>query len=324
MSTKISLFNHKGGVGKTTLTANLAFALAEQGVKVLLVDADPQGNLTSYLVEEEVVNDLLDHSDEDSGQTLWSALRPVAEATGSARQISPLLIEDNIALLPGDLRLAEWEVELASFWAECYQRRIRGMRGTQALGSVVRTAAETTQAQIILFDSGPNIGPLTRSVLLDCDHFAIPAACDLFSTRAIKTLGHTLANWIVDWASICDLFPEDVVTIRGKPRLLGYIPQRFRTWGRVPTSEFGKILPVMERAVKEDVAEVLRRIDEELVPSLATRLSLPEVKDFSSAATTAQQKGLPIWRVAETSDPIRDDAKNAFHSLATAIVQRLG
>lgn len=45
---KIALFNHKGGVGKTTLTVNITDALAESGKTVLLVDADPQCNLTSF------------------------------------------------------------------------------------------------------------------------------------------------------------------------------------------------------------------------------------------------------------------------------------
>jgi len=47
---RLSVFNHKGGVGKTTLTVNLACAIAEAGHRVLLVDSDPQCNLTSYLV----------------------------------------------------------------------------------------------------------------------------------------------------------------------------------------------------------------------------------------------------------------------------------
>lgn len=324
MALKLSLFNHKGGVGKTTLTANLAFALAEQGVKVLLVDADPQGNLTSYLVAEEVVNDLLDHSDDANGATLWSAVKPVAEGSGAVARIAPLQIGDNIALLPGDLRLAQWEVELATYWAECYQRRIRGMRGMHALSSVAREAAESFGARIILFDNGPNVGPLTRSVLLDSDFFAIPAACDLFSTRAIKTLGHTLSGWIQEWQQICELFPRDVVSIEGAPKLLGFIPQRFRTWARAPTIEFGKMLPVIDRAVREDVAEVLRRIDPQLVPIPPTELALPEVRDFSSAATTAQQAGVPIWQIQGTSETIRADAHMAFHSLAVAIQQRIG
>ncbi len=49
---KIALFNHKGGVGKTTLTVNVAGALADSGKTVLLVDADPQCNLTSFYLTE--------------------------------------------------------------------------------------------------------------------------------------------------------------------------------------------------------------------------------------------------------------------------------
>jgi cellulose biosynthesis protein BcsQ len=48
----MTFFNHKGGVGKTTLTVNVADALADLGVKVLMIDADPQCNLTSFYLEE--------------------------------------------------------------------------------------------------------------------------------------------------------------------------------------------------------------------------------------------------------------------------------
>ena len=59
---------------KTTLTVNIAAALAAMGKRRLLVDSDPQGNLISHLVEEAVVDDLLDNADTDNGQTLWSAV----------------------------------------------------------------------------------------------------------------------------------------------------------------------------------------------------------------------------------------------------------
>lgn len=85
---RISIFNHKGGVGKTTLTMNLGAALAELGRRVLLVDSDPQCNLTAYLVAEEVVDDLLDNADTDTGQTIWSALRPISEASGLSTRAS--------------------------------------------------------------------------------------------------------------------------------------------------------------------------------------------------------------------------------------------
>jgi cellulose biosynthesis protein BcsQ len=70
---KIALFNHKGGVGKTTLTVNIADALASAGKRVLLVDADPQCNLTSFYLEEAALEEMLTDSDDDggNGETLW-------------------------------------------------------------------------------------------------------------------------------------------------------------------------------------------------------------------------------------------------------------
>lgn len=68
--TRVSVFNHKSGVGKTTLTMNLASALADSGKRVLLVDSDPQCNLTSYLIADDVVDELLDKADSEEGQTL--------------------------------------------------------------------------------------------------------------------------------------------------------------------------------------------------------------------------------------------------------------
>ena len=107
----ITIYNHKGGVGKTTLTVNIAFALSSLGKAVLLVDSDPQCNLTSYLLADDIVDDLLNHSNDQDGKTIWSAVRPVIENTGSVRLVDLTEIKD-IALLPGDIRLSEFE----EFW----------------------------------------------------------------------------------------------------------------------------------------------------------------------------------------------------------------
>ncbi len=74
---RIAIYNHKGGVGKTTLSINIAYALTDLGKSVLLVDSDPQCNLTSYLIEASIVDKMLDASDTVAGQTLWSAIKPV-------------------------------------------------------------------------------------------------------------------------------------------------------------------------------------------------------------------------------------------------------
>jgi cellulose biosynthesis protein BcsQ len=163
---RLEIFNHKGGVGKTTLTVNLAIAIGELGKKVLLVDSDPQCNLTSYLVEDNVLNDILDSSDGPEGSTLWSALKPIVEATGDFRLVTPIETPYNVELIPGDIRLAEFEAELAPLWGECFQRKLRGFRGTTALSALVNEIARRRGADLVMYDAGPNIGPLNRVISL--------------------------------------------------------------------------------------------------------------------------------------------------------------
>src|SRR5258707_1096948 len=105
---RVTIFNHKGGVGKTTLTVNIAAALTELGKSVLLVDSDPQCNLTSYLLSDDLVDDLLDQSDGPDGQTIWAAVKPLFDRVGDGKPIAMVEIGD-LALLPGDIRLSEYE-----------------------------------------------------------------------------------------------------------------------------------------------------------------------------------------------------------------------
>ncbi|MEO1530076.1 MAG: ParA family protein, partial [Planctomycetota bacterium] len=97
---KLTLFNHKGGVGKTTLTVNIADALGAMGHTVLLIDADPQCNLTSYYLGEKEIDQLLGESDDDDeGDTMWSAIKPVVRGRSSRggtslRCPSPLIKPD--------------------------------------------------------------------------------------------------------------------------------------------------------------------------------------------------------------------------------------
>lgn len=315
MPARLAIFNHKGGVGKTTLTVNIASTLAALGYRVLLVDSDPQCNLTSYLVEDAVVNDLLDSSDAESGRTLWSSLKPIVEGSGDPRSVPPFELRDNLDLFPGDIRLAEFEQELHSLWGDCFQRKLRGFRGTSALSRVISGVGD--RYDFVFYDAGPNIGALNRAILLDCSYFIIPAACDLFSLRAISTLGHTLAEWITQWDTVKALAPADMYLLAGKPAFLGYIPHRFRQYARKPSTEFAKFLPRIERQIYADVVEVLRALDAALVPFGVVKLG--EVKDFSSLATASQEQGVPIPDVRSGTGAQRDEARVVFEEISNRI-----
>ena len=316
---RLAIFNHKGGVGKTTLTVNIAAAIAELGKTVLLVDSDPQCNLTSYLVEASVVDAMLDNFDSASGQTVWSALKPFAENSGDIRTIKPQKVRD-LLLLPGDIQLSAFEQDLHSSWAESFQRRIRGFKGTAALSMLVNRLCGQHDVDFVFYDSGPNIGPLNRSILLDCDHFIIPATCDLFSIRAFKTLGQTLYNWIRDWDTVLKLAPEEVYLLPGRPHLMGYIPQRFRQYGGGAASDYQKLLPRIQKQIIADVVTVLRRINPSLASTSLTENRLGMIKDFGRLAVEAQKEGKAIWEVGNPAE--RTAAKAVFADLADNIAHR--
>jgi cellulose biosynthesis protein BcsQ len=320
---RLAIFNHKGGVGKTTLTFNVAAAIAALGKKTLLVDSDPQCNLTSYLIEDRVVDDLLDESDTESGQTVWSALRPLAEATGGVRAIRPIETNaQNVFLLPGDIQLSEFEAELNQFWGECYQRKAKGFRGTAGLSVLINQIAKKLDIDFVFYDTGPNIGALNRDILLDCDYFVVPVACDLFSVRALKTLGRTLAGWIQEWRTIVSLAPADTYLLPGLPKFAGYIPQNFRVYAGRPTAVHSKYLSRIDRRIQSDIIAVLNKVDPSLASITASESKLGQIQDFASLAPASQRDGLPLWQATGCSPELCRVAKGEFMSIAKKIVNR--
>jgi cellulose biosynthesis protein BcsQ len=319
-SKRVTLYNHKGGVGKTTLLVNIASALASLGKRVLLVDADPQCNLTSYLVNSEVVDGWLDNSDSEDGATIWSAIKPFTESYGELKIIAPQERQEGVFLLPGDIRLSEFEQELNQIWVDCLQRKVRGFKGASAISEVINGIAKRENIDFIFYDVGPNIGPLNRVILLDCDYFIVPAACDLFSVRALKTLGKSLYDWIMEWQVISQLAPDNSLLLPGRPEYIGYILQRFRMYGDAIASQFASYANMLEKSTYSDITEVLRRIDKNLAKGSLSQTKLGQVKDFASLVPFSQTQGLSFFDVDGGNSLMKVEAKKEFQAIANKII----
>lgn len=321
---KIVLYNHKGGVGKTTLILNIAAALGEANRKVLLADTDPQCNLTSYFVEDSVVDDWLDKSEQSDGRTVWTGLRPVVEGIGDIRLVKAHeTYATNVYLVPGDIKLAEYERNLNDFWRDCLERKTRGYRGITSLSRLVEAVATRHSCDYIFFDTGPNIGPLNRQILLDADYVIIPAACDLFSLRALKTLGTSWIDWVNTWKMISDLAPDDITLLNGAPKLGGYIPQRFRTYGGGLAKPAQFYLSRLEKAMTTDLIIPLRKLDPKYTPRSASEMRLGDIQDFSTLVPLSQQQGLPLWQLNGGNAALKAKAQSAFRAIALKILNQL-
>ncbi len=325
----IAFFNHKGGVGKTTLAVNVADTLVDLGVKVLMVDADPQCNLTSFYLEEKQLDDLLGESDDVDGGTIWSAIKPVIDGKGPIKKVDAFEIKEGLYLLPGDVLLADYEEELPAAWTGSFARKNRDYDVMCALPDAAREMGQRYGVDLVIYDVGPNVGPLNRTILLDSDFFTTPVAADLFSLRALSTVGRSVARWITDWKIVRGLASpaEQARLIAGAPVYLGYITSAYKvSSGRTSTKPHdfweGKIAP----RVRTRVVDLLRALDPALVPYASNKLAA--IKDFHSLAPQAQESGVAIGklrgRVNSGYNAQIAEAASEFHDLALEIRKRVG
>jgi cellulose biosynthesis protein BcsQ len=296
--------------------------LADLGHKVLLVDADPQCNLSAYLIEAPVLDDLLDRSDDpEDGETLWSAVKPVADGQGGIKKIKPIEIRNNLFLIPGDIRLSDFENKLASYWTECFRRDVHGLSGTTAISSLVNSICGPNKFEFVFFDTGPNIGALNRSILLDCDFFIIPVAYDLFSVRALRTLGRSLYDWIKDWRTIVSMNVKIDTALPGSPQFLGYIPQNYSVYRGGVASHQARYIALLDRGIASDIVGVLRELN--LIPARKIH-KLGEVKDFGQLVPASQREGSPLSEAGAGTPAQRHEAAMAFRQIAKRIAALTG
>lgn len=182
MARILAVANQKGGVGKTTTAINLGASLAGAGRRVLVVDVDPQGNLTSGVGQKDQTA---------MGGSIYAALTK-PEATIDAHPFIIQTMTAGLKLIPADRQLTGAEIEMVGL-----PRREERMRSL--------LASVRDEFDYILIDCPPSLGLLTLNALVAADAVLIPLHCEYFALEGLAELVGTMRRIRAAFNPILDI-----------------------------------------------------------------------------------------------------------------------
>lgn len=292
---KIAIFNHKGGVSKTTTAFNVGWRLAKMGKRVLLVDADSQCNLSLYALGDKAFNEFYVSENKNN---IKDALEPAFKS-------KPRLIEavdcvtvknnDNLFLLPGHLDLSESEVQLGlSFQLTESVGALKNLPG--AFNYLFEKTAEKYNIDFVIIDMNPSLSSINQDLIICADYFLVPTSPDLFSYMAIKSLSNILPAW-EKWAKRArTLFHDAEYPLPiNTPKFLGYTINDYNLSKGQPTKAFADIM--------DKIADI---VNNSLIPNLSQENMLISDDKYHSAASLnaklRSQRPLNKYCIAEISN----------------------
>ena len=262
--TVISIINYKGGVGKTTLTANLAAELAWRGHKVLLIDLDPQTNLTFSLVTpdewerrlapDKTIKSWFESINQGTAIPLSSLIhRPQKVAQRLTGRGVLHLIPSHLGLINVDLELA---TELGGASLEQAKRNFFKVHRRLSAGV---TELEEADYDLIIIDCPPNFNIVTRNAIVASDYIMIPAKPDYLSTLGIHYLKGNVEKLLADFNEFARL--GGLPSIKEiNPEILGVVFTMVSFYGGQPISAMRPYIrgvkqlgiPVFDSVIREN------------------------------------------------------------------------
>lgn len=360
----VTVFNNKGGVGKTTLTYHLAHALGELGKKVLLIDLDPQCNLTIFCLTMKRIHDIWVEEDayvddfaaarqgsSDKFKELLSSVRsvhfllkPTEDGTAEIDSLPPPAIAGpNVDLIPGRLTLHLYEAKVGERWSGIYQGDPLAIRTATRVRALAYEYAAMFNYEIVIFDTSPSLGALNRDLITLADGFLIPCAPDLFSVYGIRNIGSALAVWKKQFESIFHFlsdskkaqFPTSFV------KFIGYTLYNARKYsGSDNDLDLARAHNFYADQIPVTIAEYIKEEDMISFPEGVLSGSIGQnaiIHSHNTFPSMSQKYHVPMWRLPdhlnlEGSDKSTisgnrqkyTETQQSYHEFAADFLKRIG
>lgn len=340
---KIAVFNHKGGVSKTTTVYNLGCALAQQGKTVLLIDTDSQCNLTLYAMGRERYEK---YCMDDNPNNIYDCLKPAYKSQPKliqAAECYPIEAEKNVYLLPGNLNFSENEVQLgiAMQMPESFGT-MENLPG--AFDYLIEQIGGKYQADYALFDMNPSLSAINKDVFISSDFFLVPTSPDFFSVMAIDSLSRILPSW-VRWAKRASMNLKDAtyplpVSI---PKFLGYTINDFVLSEGHPQKTFKDFMEKISHKICQLLIPALKKegmvLDEKKYADGYSKMKekfythqiqyqdnycIAQISNFNKLIVLSQKQSRPVFQVE--LGQAKENQKKTFHwfkRLYTAMAERI-
>jgi chromosome partitioning protein len=299
MAKIITFFNHKGGVGKTTILYHLAWKFAQKKKKVLMVDADSQCNLSTLSLGED---DFISHYEKHPNDNIKSGLVPAFEARPKLIEAvyCPTIGNDpNLFLLPGSFEITEYETQLSV----AVNFNVTFLTMTNLPGSfykLISACADKYKVDYVFIDLNPSLSAINQTLLFSSNYFIVPCGVDYFSKQAIKSLSKVLPNWS-NWYNKAQIhFKDSVYPLPDfSAKFLGYTVNNFNTRSKKPASAVQKMIDSLDNEIRTTFIPALRD-NSILLEQANDDYRLAEIKSFNTLQQVSHNVSKPVFSLMKT------------------------